>query len=129
MTLVKSPSQLVKQIDEGTGMSEEGMGRDLAASDFIGLSADYFFEGFAVTGRKSKEFLDKEEMEKFLFDFGVHQDFVAHVGHQSSYVDSFSEPTLAYQLVDLGQRNNVLTLETLTGSHALLVGWLESPFS
>jgi hypothetical protein len=48
----------VKQIDEGTGVSEERMCRGIAARDFIGFSTDHFFEGLAVAGRKGKKLLD-----------------------------------------------------------------------
>lgn len=48
----------MKQIDEGTGVSEERMRGGIAASDFIGFSADHFFEGLAVAGRKGKKLLD-----------------------------------------------------------------------
>lgn len=60
-------------------MSEEGVRGDLTAGNFVGFSTNYFFEGFAVAGRKSEEFFDEEKVEKFFFDFGVHQDFVGHV--------------------------------------------------
>ena len=69
----------MKQVDEGAGVSEERVGGSIAAGDFVGFSADYFFERFAVAGRKGEEFLDEEQMEEFLFDFGVHEYFVGHV--------------------------------------------------
>lgn len=42
-------------------------------------------------------------MEEFLFDFGVHEDFIRHAGDEGSQVDSLAEPFLAHNLVDFGQ--------------------------
>ena len=65
-------------------MLQEGVEGQLAEADEACSFADLLFEGPAVGGGEGEDVPDEEEVEQFLFYFGVHEYFVADVGDQSS---------------------------------------------
>ena len=118
---LKPLSEKVEEVDERAGKLEEGVIGQLAVCDFVGFFADQFFELSGVVEGDGEELADEEEVEELLLDFGVHEDFIGHAGHQRRQVDTLAEPLPTHHAVDLRQRYHILTLETFTSPHARLV--------
>lgn len=75
-------SKQSEEVDEPTGVVEERVVGQFPLRNLAGLLADLLFELLGVVEGQVEELADQEQVEELLLDFGVHDDFVGHVGDQ-----------------------------------------------
>ena len=69
-----------EQINESTWIIKERVFGYFSLGNLVGLFADLFFELFGVLEGDAEELANEEQVEELFLYFGVHQDFIGHVG-------------------------------------------------
>jgi hypothetical protein len=114
-----------KQINNGIGMVEEFISGQGVGGNMVGSFGDIFFKLLNfVTGVLNENILCNKEMEKFFFNFGVHENAVGDVDKELIFVDIPLKPGLSCEAKYHVQRYHVFALDLLTRAHTLLVGLL-----
>ena len=112
----------VKEIDDGIGIVEDGVGGLRSLGDEVGFATDLAFEVLEVEKGRGEDELGDEKVEELLLYFGVEQYFVGDVAEGQLAADVPNKPSLADQNVYTPQRHHVLALHLTPASHALLIG-------
>ena len=68
--------------------------------DKVRVSTHLLFKIFGIASHCFQKGLGDLQMEEFLFDFWIQQNFVWNICFQNSFVDVSDEPILAEKVVD-----------------------------
>jgi len=92
--------------------------------DFTGCFGDVFLKLFNLCTVVFKEdVLSHEKMEEFLFDFGIHKNFIGNIDDNLIFVDVSFKPRFSCKFEDHVKRDNIFSFNLFSGANTLLISF------